>query len=193
MTDAPVRIEPQHSSGSRPLELGRVPAQLDLGIRNNTYIALLIFVPIVGLVMPFVLGAKGGRWAWRNGRWDSVRHFTRVKRNGRFGARDPRRLFAPFRRNIRRHFLRLQTFAAYELGAEKLARPRWPPMFSAPRSQLGFPFGSITSAADTAPRFSLFGHRPERLRPGSSGRGQEERRVVDQKNDAQAQWEQSGD
>jgi hypothetical protein len=31
-------------------------------------------------VMPFVLGAKGSRWAWRNGRWDSVAHFKRVQR-----------------------------------------------------------------------------------------------------------------
>lgn len=30
--------------------------------------------------MLFVLGAKGSRWAWRNGRWDSVEHFKRVQR-----------------------------------------------------------------------------------------------------------------
>jgi hypothetical protein len=30
--------------------------------------------------MPFVLGAKGSAWAWRNGRWDSVEHFKRVQR-----------------------------------------------------------------------------------------------------------------
>jgi hypothetical protein len=50
------------------------------GIGNNTFIALLTLIPIVGLVMPFVLGAKGSRWAWRNGRWDSVEHFRRVQR-----------------------------------------------------------------------------------------------------------------
>jgi hypothetical protein len=50
------------------------------GIGNNTYIALLTFVPFVGFVMPFVLGAKGSAWAWRNGRWDSVEHFKRVQR-----------------------------------------------------------------------------------------------------------------
>jgi len=50
------------------------------GIGNNTYIALLTLIPIVGLVMLFVLGAKGSRWAWRNGRWDSVEHFKRVQR-----------------------------------------------------------------------------------------------------------------
>lgn len=50
------------------------------GIGNNTYIALLSLVPLVNVVMPFVLGAKGSRWAWRNGRWDSVEHFKRVQR-----------------------------------------------------------------------------------------------------------------
>lgn len=50
------------------------------GIGNNTFIALLTLIPLVGFVMPFVLGAKGSRWAWRNGRWDSVEHFRRVQR-----------------------------------------------------------------------------------------------------------------
>lgn len=50
------------------------------GIGNNTFIALLTLIPIVGLVMLFVLGAKGSRWAWRNGRWDSIDHFKRVQR-----------------------------------------------------------------------------------------------------------------
>src|ERR1700729_2742399 len=69
-----------------------VPAELDYwnwgafllnwiwGIGNNTFIALLVFVPVIGLVMPFVLGAKGSRWAWRNGQWDSVEHFKHVQR-----------------------------------------------------------------------------------------------------------------
>ena len=50
------------------------------GVGNNTFIALLTLVPVVGFVMLFVLGAKGSRWAWRNGRWDSVEHFKRVQR-----------------------------------------------------------------------------------------------------------------
>ena len=51
------------------------------GVGNNTFIALLALIPIFGqLVMPFVLGAKGSRWAWRNGRWDGVEHFKRVQR-----------------------------------------------------------------------------------------------------------------
>ena len=50
------------------------------GIGNSTFIALLMFVPLVNIVMPFVLGAKGSVWAWRNRRWDSVEHFRRVQR-----------------------------------------------------------------------------------------------------------------
>jgi Cytochrome oxidase complex assembly protein 1 len=50
------------------------------GIVNETYIALLMFVPLVNVVMIFVLGAKGSEWAWRNTRWRDVEHFKRVQR-----------------------------------------------------------------------------------------------------------------
>jgi hypothetical protein len=50
------------------------------GVGNNTFIALLTLIPLFGIIMAFVLGAKGSRWAWRNGRWDSVEHFKRVQR-----------------------------------------------------------------------------------------------------------------
>ena len=50
------------------------------GIGNNTFIALLIFVPFVGFVMLFILGAKGSTWAWRNKRWDSIEQFQSVQR-----------------------------------------------------------------------------------------------------------------
>jgi hypothetical protein len=41
---------------------------------------LLTLIPYVGLVVPFVLGAKGSQWAWRKKRWDSVEDFRRVQR-----------------------------------------------------------------------------------------------------------------
>ncbi|WP_298254057.1 cytochrome c oxidase assembly factor Coa1 family protein [Bradyrhizobium sp.] len=75
-----------------PLDSKEVPAEIDRwnwgafllnwiwGIGNNTFIALLVFVPLLGLVMPFVLGAKGSRWAWRNRHWESIDHFKRVQR-----------------------------------------------------------------------------------------------------------------
>lgn len=50
------------------------------GIGNNTFIALLVFVPFFGFVMPFVLGVKGSAWAWRNKRWDSAEHFLIVQK-----------------------------------------------------------------------------------------------------------------
>jgi hypothetical protein len=57
------------------------------GIGNNTLIALLVFVPFFGFVMPFVLGVKGSAWAWRNKRWDSVEHFRAVQRKwAKWGA-----------------------------------------------------------------------------------------------------------
>lgn len=50
------------------------------GIGNSTFIALLCFVPFVNIVMPFVLGAKGSAWAWRNKRWESVESFKSTQR-----------------------------------------------------------------------------------------------------------------
>lgn len=50
------------------------------GVGNNTFIALLMFVPFVNIVMWFVLGARGSAWAWRNKHWDSVDDFKRTQR-----------------------------------------------------------------------------------------------------------------
>lgn len=51
------------------------------GLFNRTWIALLVFVPIVGLVMWVMLLLKGREWAWRNKHWDSMEHFNKVQRN----------------------------------------------------------------------------------------------------------------
>lgn len=50
------------------------------GVGNNTFIALLMFVPLVNFIMPFVLGVKGSAWAWRNKEWESVDHFKAVQK-----------------------------------------------------------------------------------------------------------------
>jgi hypothetical protein len=50
------------------------------GLGNATYIALLMFVPLVNLIMPFVLGAKGNVWAWQNRKWPSIDAFKREQR-----------------------------------------------------------------------------------------------------------------
>lgn len=80
----------ENTSGGGPK--AAVPAEVDRwnwgaflltwiwGIGNSTFIALLMFVPLVNFIMWFVLGFKGSAWAWQNKRWDSVEHFKRVQR-----------------------------------------------------------------------------------------------------------------
>lgn len=70
-----------------------IPAELDRwnwgafflnwiwGIGNSTFIALLALIPIVNIVMIFVLGARGSRWAWRNRYWRDAEHFRKTQRN----------------------------------------------------------------------------------------------------------------
>ncbi|WP_236377136.1 cytochrome c oxidase assembly factor Coa1 family protein [Mesorhizobium muleiense] len=70
-----------------------IPAELDRwnwgafflnwiwGIGNSTFIALLALVPLVNIVMIFVLGARGSRWAWKNRLWRDAEHFRRTQRN----------------------------------------------------------------------------------------------------------------
>lgn len=50
------------------------------GLGNGTERALLVFVPIAGLAMPFVLGAKGSEWAWKNRKWKDVAAFRAAQR-----------------------------------------------------------------------------------------------------------------
>ncbi len=50
------------------------------GIGNNVLIAFLCFVPLLGFIMPIILGIKGGEWAWQKKRWDNLAHFQRVQR-----------------------------------------------------------------------------------------------------------------
>ena len=51
------------------------------GIGNSVWIAFLVFIPLVGIVMIFVLGAKGNKWAWQKMKWDSIEHFQKTQRN----------------------------------------------------------------------------------------------------------------
>lgn len=47
---------------------------------NGTALGLLMFVPFVNLAIPFVMGAKGNRWAWENRKWQDVAQFKKVQR-----------------------------------------------------------------------------------------------------------------
>lgn len=75
----------QGAQADVPLEIkrwnwGAFSLSLIWGLANRTYIALLVLIPYVGLVMPFVLGALGNEWAWKNKQWKSVEHFKEVQR-----------------------------------------------------------------------------------------------------------------
>ncbi|MEZ4270135.1 MAG: hypothetical protein R3C68_01460 [Myxococcota bacterium] len=50
------------------------------GLGHEVYIALIVFVPIIGIVWPFVCGAKGSEWAWRKKQYHSVEEFLRIQR-----------------------------------------------------------------------------------------------------------------
>ena len=117
------------------------------GVGNNTFIALLTLVPFVGLVMPFVLGAKGSRWAWRNGRWDSVAHFKRVQRLWAiWGAVIWLGAIALFGGIFGGTFYLLRYTEAYELGASTLqASSQAADALGAPIST-GFPMGSVSTS-----------------------------------------------
>ena len=50
------------------------------GVGNRTYSALLAFIPVINLIMMFILGLNGKKWAWKNKEWESVEHFNRVQK-----------------------------------------------------------------------------------------------------------------
>jgi hypothetical protein len=50
------------------------------GVSNKTWIALLAWIPFIGIFVSIYLGIKGRELAWRNKRWDSLEHFQKVQR-----------------------------------------------------------------------------------------------------------------
>ena len=114
------------------------------GIGNGTFIALLTLVPGFGLIMPFVLGARGSRWAWRNGRWDSVEHFKRVQRAwARWACIVYLGAIAFFLLVVGGTFYVLKHSEAYEMAASRLqANAEVVGLLGTPITT-GFPMGSI--------------------------------------------------
>jgi len=49
-------------------------------IGNSAWLGLLCLIPYVNVVMVFILGAKGNKWAWQNKRWNSIEHFRKTQR-----------------------------------------------------------------------------------------------------------------
>jgi Cytochrome oxidase complex assembly protein 1 len=145
MTDAPVRIDPKAGPAEiRRWNWGAFLLNWIWGIGNNTYIALLALVPVFGLIMLFVLGAKGSAWAWRNGRWDSIDHFKRVQRRWAiWGAVVWIAVLALFGGTVGGAFYGFRHSAAYEMAVAKLqSSPIAANILGSPIST-GMPFGTI--------------------------------------------------
>ncbi|HEY9598946.1 MAG TPA: serine/threonine-protein kinase [Cyanophyceae cyanobacterium] len=47
---------------------------------NHVWIGLICWLPQVGWLMAFALGAKGNEWAWKSRRWDSIEQFKAHQR-----------------------------------------------------------------------------------------------------------------
>lgn len=137
------------------------------GIGNNTFIALLCCVPFVGIVMPFVLGARGNEWAWRNGRWDDIAQFRRVQRRWAiWGVVIVGAVVCLFGAVVGGLVYVLKTSDAYRLGVERLGQSRAATDLLGSPIATGFPMGSITtngSSGEAVLDFSATG-------PGASGR-----------------------
>ena len=57
------------------------------GLGNGVYWrSFLVIVPVVGIIMPFVLGAKGNKWAWQSKQWDSIEHFKSTQKKWALGG-----------------------------------------------------------------------------------------------------------
>lgn len=144
---------PEIRSGA---DAGTIPAEIDRwnwgafllnwiwGVGNNTFIALLTLVPFFGLLMPFVLGARGSRWAWRNGRWDDVEHFKRVQRRwAKWGAIIWIGMIVLFGGVFGGLFYGMSHSDAYRLGVSRLeANPLAASVLGTPITT-GFPLGAI--------------------------------------------------
>ena len=50
------------------------------GVSNGVSMTWFFLVPIVSYFMPFVFGAKGNEWSWKNRRWTSVKQFQSHQR-----------------------------------------------------------------------------------------------------------------
>lgn len=143
-------------------KLTSVPAEIDQwnwgafllnwiwGIGNNTFIALLMFIPVVNIGMPFVLGAKGSAWAWRNQRWESVEQFREVQRKwAKWSLIVYVALICLFVILFGLLMVGMKSSEAYKLAAQKLQEnPQAISALGAPIST-GMPMGNIKVSGTT--------------------------------------------
>jgi hypothetical protein len=123
------------------------------GIGNDTFIALLMFVPIVNIVMPFVLGAKGSAWAWKNRKWDGVEHFKSVQRKWAIWAIVVCVVFIGLCvSGVFVAFVAVQNSEAYQIGVSKVQANQEAIAELGMPITTGFPMGSIeiSGASGTA-------------------------------------------
>ena len=132
------------------------------GLGNNTLIALLAFVPFVNIAMPFVLGARGSAWAWRNRRWESVEAFKQAQRNwARWGLA----LFALFIAVLAGMLVAVFAVAkssdAYRIAVQALNSDREAVAMLGQPISTGIPSGSISvSGPDGEARLSFSAEGP---------------------------------
>lgn len=91
------------------------------GIGNNTFIALLMFVPFVNFIMLFILGAKGSKWAWKkNKKWESIEEFKAVQRKwAKWGGYCPGSSCRFFCYALLHHFRLFQKLRGIQTGGIK--------------------------------------------------------------------------
>jgi len=135
------------------------------GIGNNTFIALLMFVPFANLVMPFILGIKGSAWAWRNKRWESVEAFKATQRKwARWGVIGVVLMLLVFIGMFTMLISLFKSSDAYQIGVRALnANPAVIQLLGQPIST-GFPTGGIHSSGpdgDASLSFSVEGPKGE--------------------------------
>lgn len=128
------------------------------GIGNNTFIAFLAFVPFVNIVMPFVLGAKGSAWAWRNKRWDSIEHFRATQRRwARWGMVALVLFVVLFAGMFAAIFASLKGSEAYKLAVQALNSDQEAVEMLGQPISTGIPMGSIQVAGPDGEASLSFG------------------------------------
>lgn len=114
------------------------------GIGNRCYFGLFMFVPLFGLVVPFVLGARGNAWAWRTGQWQSVAAFQQAQRRW---ARIALLVYACVVVFVAAIFflvtLQLRRSAAFELAYAELSRSPQVAAWVGTPLEVGIVMGSI--------------------------------------------------
>jgi len=80
LVGAPLILHSESPDGVKGLNFGAFYFSWIWGIANKVWSSLLVFIPVVGIVMIFVLLFKGNEWAWQKRKFESVDQFKKVQR-----------------------------------------------------------------------------------------------------------------